>query len=740
MKSFTTMLALLLLLCLDHSFLYAQNNAAFSWGRNVFGQLGDGTLTDRYSPVQIGTEANWASICGGGMHSLAIKKDGSLWAWGYNMQGQLGDGTHDRRTSPVQIGTETNWAAVSCGYEHTIALKSNGTLWAWGYNGAGQLGDGTTSNKSTPVQIGTATDWVSVSCGRNHTLATKSNGTLWAWGYNGAGQLGDGTTTNQTNPAQIGTAATWSSVSGGAYHSLALKNDGSMWAWGENAAGQLGVGDTTDRYSPVQIGTAADWASVTCGMHHTLAKNSSSTLWAWGHNGLGQLGIGDTATYRPSPVQVGTATNWASVSGGNLYTLALVDTVVVYAGPDQLITLGYGVQSATLTATASGGTTPYSYLWSTSETTSSITVYPTVPTTYTVTVTDADSETWTDDVVVDVLDARCGENLDLVLYCEDGVTKCNTERKATRAIANGATLGPCTWNQPPVAVASAIPTSGTAPCVVSFSSSGSYDPDGRIASYHWDFGDSYGWSTLPNPSYAYQLAGTWTVVLTVTDDDSATATDTIIITLISGPRLFVWIPSQNVTRVTLPGGKFAAEDVIVVRDNADQLKSGVMVTAAYTGPTSGTVSGTTGSNGAVTLSSMWDRNPSGTWCFTVTDVQLSGYTFNPTPSIMSACEPPPKALAATATNSVPSAFSLSQNYPNPFNPSTTIEYGIPEEGAVRLAVYDLYGREVVTLVDEFRVPGSYHAEFGGSNLPSGVYMYQLAWNGSVLVKAMTLLK
>jgi PKD repeat protein len=90
-------------------------------------------------------------------------------------------------------------------------------------------------------------------------------------------------------------------------------------------------------------------------------------------------------------------------------------------------------------------------------------------------------------------------------------------------------------NQPPVAQASANPTSGTAPLAVTFSSAGSSDPDGTIVSYSWDFGDG-NTSTSANPSHTYTAEGTYTVTLTVTDDQGATDTDTITIQVDKDPN------------------------------------------------------------------------------------------------------------------------------------------------------------------------------------------------------------
>ena len=98
----------------------------------------------------------------------------------------------------------------------------------------------------------------------------------------------------------------------------------------------------------------------------------------------------------------------------------------------------------------------------------------------------------------------------------------------------------------------------------------------------------------------------------------------------------------------------------------------------------------------------------------------------------------------TGTNAVgtivPSTYSLNQNYPNPFNPVTKINFAIPKQGLVSLKIYDVLGRQVRTLVNEVKAPGSYSVDFNGADLSSGVYFYRLESNGFTDIKKMMLIK
>ena len=294
----------------------------WAWGDNSKGQLGNGTTSNKNIPIQIGTSSDWKLVAAGNNYTMAIKNNGTLWAWGSNYYGQLGNGTTINKSTPIQIGTDSNWKVVVASFNNTKAIKNNGTLWAWGENSKGQLGDGTRSTKYLPTQIGTNTDWKLVESGGAHSIAIKNNGTLWAWGYSQFGQLGDGTiNTIRSIPIQIGTSTNWKLVVASNGYNMAIKNDGTLWAWGENFTGQLGDGSAVFKWIPIQIGNDSDWKVVVVGDDHTIAVKNDDTFWTWGNNIYGQLGNGSFSN--SNPTQIGTSTNWKLVESGRAHSTAI---------------------------------------------------------------------------------------------------------------------------------------------------------------------------------------------------------------------------------------------------------------------------------------------------------------------------------------------------------------------------------------------------------------------------------
>ncbi len=301
----------------------------WTWGRNNNGQLGDNTVTNRSTPVTtFAGGTNWKQVSCGGYFTAAIKTDGTLWTWGNNLYSQLGDGTGTRRSTPVTtFAGGTNWEQVSCGYAHVAAIKTDGTLWTWGRNeNSGQLGDNTITPKSTPVTtfLG-GNNWKQVNSGASNVIAIKNDGTLWTWGRNNSGQLGNNTVTNRSTPVTTFAGGTnWKQVSAGYNHTAAIKTDGTLWTWGSNSYGIVGDNTTTQRNTPVTTFAGGNnWKQVSAGYYfHTAAIKTNGTLWTWGSNLYAHLGVNDNFT-RCTPVTTfAGGTNWKQVEGGTYHIVA----------------------------------------------------------------------------------------------------------------------------------------------------------------------------------------------------------------------------------------------------------------------------------------------------------------------------------------------------------------------------------------------------------------------------------
>ncbi len=330
----------------DSSFAIDGSRKLYAWGENSSGQLGLGDATVRSSPAQVGSGTDWASIAPGKVFTMAIRTDGSLWSWGDSTYGELGatapdtciylppdSGTYPCSKSPVQVGSDSDWASVAPGYYHVLAIKKDGSLWAWGNNIVGQLGLGDQTDRPSPTRVGTRKDWASVAAGTFFSLAVTSNGTLWSWGYNLYGQLGLGDTSDRVSPQQVGSGMTWVSIAGGAHHAFAIQRGGALWGWGLDTNNQAGYAppDTCNSNpcakTPTQVGSSTDWSAVAGGEFHSIGLRTDGTLWGWGRDSDYQLGIPapDLCSGYPcaaSPTRLGSGTNWASIAAGKDHSLA----------------------------------------------------------------------------------------------------------------------------------------------------------------------------------------------------------------------------------------------------------------------------------------------------------------------------------------------------------------------------------------------------------------------------------
>ena len=192
---------------------------------------------------------------------------------------------------------------------------------------------------------------------------------------------------------------------------------------------------------------------------------------------------------------------------------------------------------------------------------------------------------------------------------------------------------PATAGQPPVAVVSqSTPTSGLTPLTVNFSSAGSYDPEGSVLTYDWDFGDGTG-STEANPAHVFSTAGTFTASLVVFDNTGLSGSSSLVFTAQSLSSV-IFVSGITMTTTSSSGNRTRAAAVVMIKDAAGNPKPNATVTGKWSGLTSGTSSVQTGAAGTATFTSAWTKN-SGTFIFTVNGITLTGATYDPARNVMS---------------------------------------------------------------------------------------------------------
>jgi alpha-tubulin suppressor-like RCC1 family protein len=312
----------------------------YAWGRNDYGQLGDGTFEPRLSPVKVvGLPGNVRQLSAGSFHSLALMSDGTVWAWGYNSKGQLGNGNTTNSNRPVKVFGLTSVTAVAADSEHSLAVTSDGSVYGWGNNAFGQLGTGTTTDTPTtaPVRMAGVSDAAQVAVGANSSFVLDKVGNLFALGSNADARLGIGTAkdVNVLVPTAVVGVAPVTHVDAGSGHAVALRYDNIAWAWGNDTKGQLGDGKADDdpdpNPSPVR-GFIVDGKNLAIGIaageNHTAiiagaSDGSANTrVWSVGQGRYAQMGNGEKPDRQSFRVPASNLTQVTHVAAGDRHTVA----------------------------------------------------------------------------------------------------------------------------------------------------------------------------------------------------------------------------------------------------------------------------------------------------------------------------------------------------------------------------------------------------------------------------------
>ena len=293
----------------NHTCAILDNDSLKCWGYNGYGELGDGTTFKKYVPiaVNLGDGRTAKAVSAGGSHTCAILDDDSLKCWGHNSYGELGDGTTTNRNIPIAIGLGASRSAkeISAGANQTCAILDDDSLKCWGRNAFGELGDGTNDSRNTPtaIDLGVGRTAKSISLGAHHTCAILDDDSLKCWGHNYNGQLGDGTGNNQNTPTAIdlGASRTAKTISAGGNHTCVILDNDLAKCWGDTwhnfhqtgSSYHIDVDGTNIIYfGSYQDNTVPTVNAISTGLLHTCAIMDDDSLKCWGHNKYWELGTG----------------------------------------------------------------------------------------------------------------------------------------------------------------------------------------------------------------------------------------------------------------------------------------------------------------------------------------------------------------------------------------------------------------------------------------------------------------
>ena len=295
----------------DHTCGLTAAGAAYCWGSNESGQVGDGTTQIRQVPTAVSGGHAFTTLSAGRDHTCGVTDAGVAYCWGRNTYGQLGDGTTTARNTPELVSGDLAFTMVSAGADHTCGVSSAGAGYCWGRDLLGELGDGTADPyRAIPAAVGGGLTFTVTTAGEDHSCGVDTAGVAYCWGSGLLGRLGIGISGAGVwylpfprYPVLVTDGIMFTAVAAGTSHTCALSGDGRAFCWGGNGVGQLGDESTTDRLRPVTVIGGHAFTEITAGRSHTCALATSGTAHCWGFNESGQLGDG-TTTSRLTPTEV----------------------------------------------------------------------------------------------------------------------------------------------------------------------------------------------------------------------------------------------------------------------------------------------------------------------------------------------------------------------------------------------------------------------------------------------------
>ena len=335
-----------------HTCGITSEGVAYCWGEGGWGVLGDGnTSAISEVPVPVDTSnitgsTTFVQVVGGGQHTCGLTSDGAAYCWGNDIRGQLGEGVGSPEymgssgysSIPVPVDTtsilgEKTFVQLSVGQFHSCGIMSDGDAYCWGRDDFGQLGDGNTpldicfshpcAQLPIPVDTSLITGdkfFVQLSTGGYlHTCGIMRDGAAYCWGADSDGQLGDGgTSVDSIVPVPVDTANVvgqkdFAQIAVGGSHSCGITTEGVAYCWGDNNEGQLGDANRpSDSQIPILVDTSSIvgeelLTNISLGGWHTCAIAVGGAVYCWGNDSMGQLGNDEPRVDSVVPTAVDTS-------------------------------------------------------------------------------------------------------------------------------------------------------------------------------------------------------------------------------------------------------------------------------------------------------------------------------------------------------------------------------------------------------------------------------------------------
>lgn len=277
------------------------SQAAYCWGENNSGQLGDGSYATQSSPVAVGGSHSFTSISiSDQATACAITTAHDSYCWGNNYYGGFGDGTQNSTSIPQLTLGSHQWASISADEQGTCAVTTTNVGYCWGTGAIGHLGVGDASDHFTPTLVTGGHNWLKITTNVGSSCGLDISGAAWCWGGNGPA-LGDaGVNFNSNDPVAVAGGHTFTNISGGASATCATTSSGTTYCWGDNTTGAVGDGTTQDRNVPTLVAGSHSFTQLSASYHFACGLTSVGIAYCWGNNADGELGDG-TSTERDSP-------------------------------------------------------------------------------------------------------------------------------------------------------------------------------------------------------------------------------------------------------------------------------------------------------------------------------------------------------------------------------------------------------------------------------------------------------